>query len=521
MTVDDRNRSDDSIGRIDALVSLARSAREDAVDDVLRTVVETVHSTAGFENVVFNAYRPASDDYEVVLVIAPPDARRTLMHTTKDRELFEHELLSPRYAVHPGIFFVPGDAEAWNRLDDYVTPAAPVPTESGEWSPEDALLVELRDSAGGPLGVLSIDQPRSGWMPDLDDFRLLRAICSHAEQSLENAQASARAERHRSRLTRLLSGSAQLSASDNRDEVFEIARDVLVPHLGFERVAIYIRGNDQALSLAFANFDGVSLARTLERSLLAIFDDRTLATGGCWMSEAARVHGPTPGGVRSARNGRGRSGWSDDVLLVPAFDGDGFPRAVFAIEDPLDHLRPSEVECELVRLLVDHTETALERLIFRDQLEHLANHDPSTGLLNRRALAGISSATAAALVLCDLDHFKAVNDSYGHEIGDAVINRFADVLRSMLRKGDLAIRLGGDEFLVLLVGEDLESAHSVAERLLESTPVAMASLVPLVVTVSIGLTVIEKGEVFVDALRRADAALYAAKKVGRNRLATL
>jgi len=74
MTSVERQAEDDAIRWVDALVSLARSAREDDVDDVLRTVVETVHSTAGFEIVVFNRYQPAWDDYEVVLVIGPSDA---------------------------------------------------------------------------------------------------------------------------------------------------------------------------------------------------------------------------------------------------------------------------------------------------------------------------------------------------------------------------------------------------------------------------------------------------------------
>ena len=131
---------DDAIGRIDALVSLARSAREDNVDDVLRTVVETVHSAAGFEIVVFNRYQPAWDDYEVVLVVGPTDAR-ALMHTRKSREEFEEQLLTSEYEIHPGTYLVPGSAEVWTHLDDYVIPTSKRPTIPGGWDPEDALLV--------------------------------------------------------------------------------------------------------------------------------------------------------------------------------------------------------------------------------------------------------------------------------------------------------------------------------------------------------------------------------------------
>ena len=142
----ERQVEDDAIGRIDALVSLARSAREDNVDEVLRTVVETVHSAAGFEIVVFNKYQPAWDDYEVVLVIGPPDAQ-ALMHTRESREMFEEQLVSSQYEIHPGIYFVPRSAEVWSNLDNYVIPSPNRPTIPGGWDPEDALFVQLKGRA--------------------------------------------------------------------------------------------------------------------------------------------------------------------------------------------------------------------------------------------------------------------------------------------------------------------------------------------------------------------------------------
>src|SRR5665213_390100 len=517
----ERQVGDNAIGRIDALVSLARSAREDNVDDVLRTVVETVHSAAGFEMVVFNRYQPAWDDYEVVLVIGPTDAR-ALMHTRKSREKFEEQLLTSEYEIHPGTYFVPGSAEVWTHLDDYVIPSPKRPTIPGGWDPEDALLVQLRDSKGEPLGILSIDEPRSGRMPDLNELRLLRAICSHAEQSLENAHASAQSERHRNRLTQLLGASARFSECQSHREVLETACEALVPGLGFERVAIYFGEGNSSIPLAIATFDEVAIAKTLELPVFELFRDRTREVGGCWIAPAQAVHGSAHGELRSRRNGAGKFGWSDDVLLAPVFDGDGAPRLVFAIEDPINHLQPTEIERELVRLLVEQTDAALERVTFRTRLEHLVDHDASTGLLNRRALARIprEAPATATLMICDLDHFKIVNDTYGHEVGDAVICRFANLLRSLSREQDLAVRLGGDEFMVFLPGTSLQEARSVAERLRVALSPLMSPLVSSEVTVSIGLTQIDAGEYLVDAMGRADSALYAAKKNGRNQIAS-
>jgi diguanylate cyclase (GGDEF)-like protein len=210
------------------------------------------------------------------------------------------------------------------------------------------------------------------------------------------------------------------------------------------------------------------------------------------------------------------------VLLAPVFDDDGAPRLIFAIEDPVNHLRPTEIECELVRLLVEQTDAALERVTFRARLEHLADHDASTGLLNRRALARIprDERAAATLMVCDIDHFKYVNDTYGHEVGDAVICRFADLLRSLSREHDLAVRLGGDEFMVFLPGTSVQQAQAVAERLRVATSPSMSSVVPSEVTVSIGLTQMDAGEHLIDAMRRADSALYAAKRNGRDQIAS-
>lgn len=517
-----RQVQDDAIGRIDALVSLARSAREDNVDDVLRTVVKTVHSAAGFEIVVLNRYQPAWDDYEVVLVIGPTDVQ-ALLHTRNSREKFEEQLLTREFEIQKDVFFVPGSAQVWTDLDDFVVPARTGAVLPGGWDPEDALFVQLRDSKGEPLGILSIDEPRSGFMPDLNELRLLRAICSHAEQSLENAHSSAQTEQHRRRLTQLLGASSRFSECKSHRQILETACEVLIPGLGFEAVAIYFERHNDSLPLAIATFDSAVISQTLDAPVFDVFRDGTREVGGCWMVPAQMVHGTTFELLRSTHNGVGRLGWFNDVLLAPVFDDDGVPRLVFAIEDPVNHLRPTETECELVRLLVEQTDAALERLTFRSRLEFLVDHDVSTGLFNRRALESIPrlalGAPATSLMICDLDHFKMVNDTYGHEVGDAVVSRFADLLRSSSREHDLAFRLGGDEFLLYMPGTNLQDAHAVAEVLRVEVSVLMSPLTSSELTVSIGVTQMVSNEDVAEAMRRADGALYTAKKSGRNKIA--
>jgi diguanylate cyclase (GGDEF)-like protein len=154
--------------------------------------------------------------------------------------------------------------------------------------------------------------------------------------------------------------------------------------------------------------------------------------------------------------------------------------------------------------------------------------DPLTGLCNRSALEqrlaeldGEQSAAdeglSHALLLCDLDHFKRVNDQLGHAAGDAVLQDVAYTMRATLRAGDSIYRVGGEEILVVLPGASEEDAMEIAERLRREVRERRPVGVP--VTVSIGVAVSGEGVVDTDQLvGQADAALYAAKAGGRDRV---
>jgi diguanylate cyclase (GGDEF)-like protein len=172
----------------------------------------------------------------------------------------------------------------------------------------------------------------------------------------------------------------------------------------------------------------------------------------------------------------------------------------------------------------------LSTALMRSDLEHRSEAviDPLTGMLNRNALASRVAELAQqsqvsgepiGLLLADLDHFKQVNDSLGHAIGDAVLKDVAYVLRKQLRAFDLAYRLGGEEFLVLLPGADAIQTHALAEQLREAVS-ARSVGGGVEVTLSLGVSASKRGEVFdyASVFAEADAALYEAKRLGRDRV---
>ncbi|HRQ66353.1 MAG TPA: diguanylate cyclase [Xanthomonadaceae bacterium] len=167
----------------------------------------------------------------------------------------------------------------------------------------------------------------------------------------------------------------------------------------------------------------------------------------------------------------------------------------------------------------------------RDKLARLSREDELTGLANRRAAKERMRSEWAraerhgghlALAVIDIDHFKAVNDRFGHECGDSVLHRFAEVLAEHCRQTDLVARWGGEEFLLILPEADLEAARASCERIRHAVAAAdWARLIPnLRLSVSIGLATREGRTSWEQMLAAADRCLYQAKARGRDRVVT-
>jgi diguanylate cyclase (GGDEF)-like protein len=189
----------------------------------------------------------------------------------------------------------------------------------------------------------------------------------------------------------------------------------------------------------------------------------------------------------------------------------------------------SIVAARLARLRVRDRRQRHELTLALSRIQDLATRDELTGLVNRRHMnllleqerqRGARSGRLFALAMIDIDHFKAVNDHYGHGVGDDVLRSLARQMPQALRATDVVARWGGEEFVVLMPESALGMARIGLERLrgrIAATPMAHLSGVPIRVTVSAGLAEHIAGESVQQTLERADRALYEAKAQGRNR----
>ncbi|SEQ25477.1 diguanylate cyclase (GGDEF) domain-containing protein [Devosia sp. YR412] len=178
-------------------------------------------------------------------------------------------------------------------------------------------------------------------------------------------------------------------------------------------------------------------------------------------------------------------------------------------------------------MLLIATGILLLLIILRDVLAEMtarSETDTLSGLLNRRGFEAraehlIGGATPCAVVVADLDHFKSVNDSFGHAAGDGVIVAFADLLAQHAKARTILGRVGGEEFIALLPHADAQGGQDYAEQVRRSfASLALESIGGRPVSASFGIAGMEAGETLTDLLRRADIALYEAKRSGRNRV---
>jgi diguanylate cyclase (GGDEF)-like protein len=493
------------------------------LEPVLRTVARTTAACLGFGTAVINLYRPAWDDFETVVVEGNEEARRLLLGQCSTTEDWA-PLLDERF-LRRGAYVLHGFDWSQDSMATYVPPIE-ASSDPDRWQPDDALFVALRSSAGELLGILSVDEPASGKRPRDDELDLLVGVAAHAALALEHVQQAAAAERQRVSVDHLLRLTASLAERRTIDEMLEAVCTGVSDALGFQKVVLGLANERDVFDLrAHRGMPAEELERldgTPVDAIAPILDPSLEREGVIFIGREdaeARVDPALRDATYSRNNGRGARAWDNHVLIVPLRDREGRLEGALWADDPADRLLPTPEMLRALRAFANHAMTAVESARQLELMRHLAEHDPLTGLRNRRGLqehidAEIARTGSVAVIVCDLDNFKRVNDALGYVQGDEALRRFAGVLSEA---GGLAARLGGEEFALVFAGRAEDEAIAIAERLRAAVPAAFADF-PWPLTTSIGVAVSGPGaETASLLLRAATRAVFGAKRLGRDR----
>jgi diguanylate cyclase (GGDEF)-like protein len=511
----------DTARTLRGLIEVTRLARAGGrLPERLEKLAETIGDSLGYETVAITLYRPAWDDFRVTAVSGREQARETLMGCTRTWGDYR-PLLDDRF-LRRGAYVIPAGEHDWSESGPTFTPPVePVPGDPHAWHPDDVLLVPLKTSDGSLRGVMSVDEPASLRRPEDDELDVLVAVAEHVAVAIDGAEADERAIRHSASLQHLLQVSSRLRESTDVDGLLQAVVDGIRRALGFERVSIELTQADglefrprSSTGWGSAGPPPTGLTPETIRALL----DAEYESEGCYLLPYD-VASPRVTNIRygSSLNGTGPHAWNRHWLIVPLQDRDRNLQGFIWPDDPGDRLIPQREKLQALRLFANQASAALESSARFEELQFLADHDPLTRLPNRRAFVrqldvetsrSVRYGHTFALVLCDLDEFKLLNDRAGHLGGDEELGRFARRLTGAMRRTDFAYRIGGDEFALILVPAANAESQAVIER------IRAASAADEAVSASFGVAVYSQQGSADDLFRRADEAMYSAKRSG-------
>jgi diguanylate cyclase (GGDEF)-like protein/PAS domain S-box-containing protein len=458
-----------SLRRLHALV---RGINGDLdLDRTLEAVTSGILEGMGFQVTVINLVQP-DGDFLVAAVAGSDEARETLLGQRGQRAEWDRwmSLCTPVGALlvdYRRLADDGSDVPTW-------VPDTPISDDVDAWHPLDAVIAPLRTTRSGLLGTLSVDLPLDGRRPSPEQLELLEMYAAQASVAIENA--------------------ALHTALVTRGAEREQALGRLTAVLGEVPAAIVeldLDGCVRSWNPAAEEMFGWTADEVIG-SFSPTVDPDGVKEGLAELQRGEVVH-------RVSQRRRRKDGSLIDVEVSNAVLTDAEGRAF-----------------GYIGVISDVT----QRVALEADLRHAAFHDPLTGLANRallrQRLDSLAGRADVSLLLLDLDGFKSINDSRGHEIGDQVLLEVSRRLARTCRPSDLLVRLGGDEFVALVDGEP-ERAVALAERFLKvlAEPICVQDRE---VTLGGSIGIASPSEASAEsALRDADIAMYVAKRRGKGR----
>jgi diguanylate cyclase (GGDEF)-like protein/PAS domain S-box-containing protein len=462
----------------------ARMGAGRSLAETLQTVVDGVVDGLGFGIAVLNL-RQADDKFEVIAVAGSPEAKEALLGTVSAADIFDAEFeIADKWG---GLRFVPHERLPEGEIVGWV-PDVPVSTDPNAWHPLDALFAPLYSPEGELVGMLSVDLPEDQHRPGPIHRELLEIFATQAGLAIDKA-----------RLTdQLLAEKALLEASETTFRlVFEGAGNGMAT-IAFDGAEA---GRILQVNNAFCQITGYTHSQLVGTIFVDYLKDENSGQTEREIEHLTADRGPYRF-ERIFRRTDGNDIWLGGTAAI-VDQGKNQPQIILIQIDDVTARKDAERE-----------------------LQHHAAHDPLTGLPNRRLLQhrfnaalqrSRQSGRRGVLLFCDLNHFKQVNDKYGHEAGDKALREIAVRLLDEVRHGDTVARLGGDEFAILAEDIDGDDLDVLMRRIDESICKPLEGIdVP--VTASIGTAIVSPYAADLnELLRTADNAMYEAKRLKRQR----
>ena len=472
---DERFLGMSAVRRLHDLIGQLNSAR--GLEATLQTIVDGVVDVVGFEVAAVNLL-DSSDSLEIVAVAGPAEARTKLLG---QRRPLRNLMSDVERAEHWGaLWFI--SHEKWidrSGPGNCFIPDIEIPADDPEaWHPKDVLYAPLRSRSADLLGVLSVDVPVDRKRPRKSQREVLEIFATQAAIAVSNE--------------------LQTQRLRTSQEMFRLAFESTGTGMAVVSMDAANPGRYRQVNPALCKILGYTEEELLSRSCLELThpDDRApneealvnLANGqaASYQAEKRYVHAD------------GRAVWVAVTASVIRGDDDADAYAIMSVED------------------------VSERRRTEDELKRRAHHDALTGVANRHGLrprlanalrAAESRGSEGAVLFCDLDNFKSVNDAHGHAFGDQVLAVIGQRMLQVIRDTDSVIRVGGDEFIVVADQVSPDAADLLTARLRSAlqAPITIGDRrVHVSVSVGIASIPVEGGDPD-GVLRAADRAMYADK----------
>lgn len=458
------------------------------------------------------------------------------------------EALSHASITLGGVHWVPPGHAVREREDvraAVVVTRVSVPSRS--WQPGSLLFAPLIDSDGNAIGFINPDDPLSGELPAPEQALMLETLAELTVVGLEIVRARsteraarAIAEAQRGQLEALMTASARVRGDMGLDQVLQGIAGAMSNAGGFRRAAIYLLVGGDSLEVRATVGLSASEDAELRSHVVSLAEFAPAMRSDMLISRSylldhrrfsipaelnAKLNTPEP-------NPEWKEGeWhAEDMLTVPLVAPSGELMGLISLDEPRNGLLPDRAHVQALEFFADQCATAVGNAREFEAVRAEAQTDPLTGLANRRAL--VSAVTRAmerqrhrqepsTVLFIDIDHFKPVNDTYGHSQGDLVLQWIGSALSDRLRKHDMLARYGGEEFVALLGDTELDEGVAIAEALRERIASLDSTKLTgdLPIRISIGVAALSRDSVLADeVLAASDAAMYEAKRHGRNQV---